>query len=331
MEPPAARADSYRGETGYSWLYRATALNGKARVTITVLIIAVAAGIFAWYNHQGSDNAPDSILGYIYAVIGTVLLLLAAILFTVRRRSHRQRVIGGLRSSLGWHMCFGIMGLAFVSMHSFGEFNLRTGTYALYGMIALVLSGLVGRLLDRVMPRLIAGEVHRALTAQGEDRIEQISQKLQATVIHQRKHIRAFPAQPAPTEGIMITDSNALTPLKVSTVQPSGWREQTLHTPWDLGYISLEATPQELRGTGSPLQIPARSSSLDYAGPMMPGAQEHMHELEAVQSAMKRELFYRYITRYWRRFHILLALTTLGLVVWHIVYALQLLLPTLIH
>jgi hypothetical protein len=63
----------------------------------------------------------------------------------------------------------------------------------------------------------------------------------------------------------------------------------------------------------------------------MPGAQQHIHELEVVQGAMKRELFYRYITRYWRRFHVLLALTTVGLVIWHIVYALQLLLPTLLH
>ena len=61
----------------------------------------------------------------------------------------------------------------------------------------------------------------------------------------------------------------------------------------------------------------------------MPGTQEHIAELEDVQRAMSRELFYRYLTRYWRRFHILLALVTVGLLVWHIVYALQLLLPTL--
>ena len=64
---------------------------------------------------------------------------------------------------------------------------------------------------------------------------------------------------------------------------------------------------------------------------MLPGSQEHISEMEDVRRAMQNELFYRYITRYWRRFHILLALTTVGLLIWHVVYALQLLIPTLIH
>jgi hypothetical protein len=50
-----------------------------------------------------------------------------------------------------------------------------------------------------------------------------------------------------------------------------------------------------------------------------------------MQHAMQRELFYRYVIRYWRVFHVSLALLTVGLMLWHIVYALQLLLPTLLH
>ena len=45
----------------------------------------------------------------------------------------------------------------------------------------------------------------------------------------------------------------------------------------------------------------------------MPGAQEHISELQEVEQAMQRELFYRYVIRYWRKFHILLALLTLAL------------------
>jgi hypothetical protein len=63
----------------------------------------------------------------------------------------------------------------------------------------------------------------------------------------------------------------------------------------------------------------------------MPGAQEHISALKSMQQAMQRELFYRYVIRYWRVFHVSLALLTVGLVLWHIVYALQLLLPTLLH
>jgi hypothetical protein len=337
MQNRRERSNTRKGEAGYSWLYYASALNGGVRVVTTILVIGLAAGIFVWYSRVGNDASPDSSLGYTYAIIGTVLLLMSATMYTLRRRSHRQRVIGGLRAALGWHMCFAYMGLAFLCMHSFGELNPRTGTYALYGMIALVISGMIGRLLDRLVPRLIAGEVHQVLTAQGEDRIETISQKLQAIVGHNKQGIRGFAAPAAKREATVATNgisdnhtNNSLVPLPQREV--TNWRDQTLHTPWDLAYISLESTPQELtREVGQYRFVPDKKSTLLRPGALIPGTQEHISELEDVQQAMQHELFYRYITRYWRRFHILLALTTVGLLIWHVVYALQLLIPTLLH
>lgn len=321
-----ASFEEHRGEAGYSWLYRATAWNGGMRVLVTILVIVLAGGFFAWYTRTGSDVSPDSPVGLIYATAGSLLLLFAATMFSLRRRSHRKRVVGGLRASLGWHMCFGIMGLALLSMHSFGELNPRSGTYALYGMIAMVISGLVGRMLDRMMPRLVAGEVHQALTAQGEDRIESISQKLQAIVAHNTQDIRGFSA----SESRKSADRNSLVP--VATSRAVTWRDQSLHTPWDLAYISLESTPQELsRDTGQFRFVPDRKSEFLRPGALMPGTQEQISELEEVRHAMKRELFYRHITLYWRRFHILLALVTLGLLTWHLVFAMQLLMTAMMH
>lgn len=323
MDVNEKRYDMRKGEAGYSWLYGAVAMNGGTRVLVTILVIALAAGFLVWYSRTGNDVSPDSVVGLIYASTGTLLLLLAATLFSLRRRSHRKRVVSGLRSSLGWHMCFALMGLAFLAMHSFGELNPRTGTYALYGMVALVISGLIGRALDRLMPRLIAGEVHQALTAQGEDRIETISQKLQAIVVHNTQDIRGF-AAPGSRKSVVSSSPQS----RAVTV-----RDQTpLHTPWDLAYISLDSTPQELsRDTGQFRFVPDRKSELLRPGALMPGSQEQISELEMVRHAMRRELFYRYVTRYWRRFHILLALVTLGLLVWHIVFALQLWMTSMMH
>jgi hypothetical protein len=331
MESRKERALEQKGEIGYSWLYRATAMNSGVRVLTTLLVIVLAAGFFAWYSRVSTDTAPDSLVGLIYATIGTLLLLLAATMFSLRRRSHRRREVGGLRASLGWHMCFALMGLAFLGMHSFGEFNPRTGTYALYGMVALVISGLIGRMLDRLMPRLIAAEAHQALTALGDDRIETISQQLQAMVAHNTQNVRGFAA---PSSAARPANSSLAT-LPQANMQ--GGRDQTardqaLRMPWDLAYISLESTPQELsRDSGSFRLVPDRKSDLLRPGALMPGTQEHMGELEEVRRAMQRELLYRYVTRYWRKFHILLALVTVGLLVWHIEFALQLILPTLFH
>jgi hypothetical protein len=109
-------------------------------------------------------------------------------------------------------------------------------------------------------------------------------------------------------------------------------KDQALQTPWDLAYISLEATPQELSLEANHYRfIPDKKSALVHPGALMPGAQEHISELQEVEQAMQRELFYRYVIRYWRKFHIFLALLTLALTIWHLVYAAQLLLPVLLH
>jgi hypothetical protein len=316
MEHGKGHSGKQRGEAGYSWLYHASAPRSSLRVLLTLLIIVLAAGFLVWYIRAGNDASPDSPVGLLYASAGTILLLLALILYSLQHRSHRQRKLGGLRASLGWHMCLAVTALALLAMHSFAEFNPRSGTYALYGMVALVISGLIGRLLDRLIPRLMASEVHQALTAQGDDRIENISQKLQAIVVHNSQSLRGFAAPGERPE-------NSLVPLP--SQQATGWRDRTLHTPWDLAYISLEPPPREPgREHGQFSPTAERKSALLRPGALLPDTQQEIGELEGVHEAMRRELFYRYITRYWRRLHILLALVTLGLVIWHIIYALQL-------
>jgi hypothetical protein len=307
------------------------------RVFITLLLLAGGIAFFAWYSHNSQDNSPDSLGGYALAILGTLFLVLAGVLYSLRRRRHKSRVvghIGQLNASLGWHVCFAIVGLELLFLHSFGNFNPRTGTYALYGLIALAVSGVIGRLLDRLLPRMIAGEVHKALTATGDDRVESISQKLQAIVQYNTASIQGFAPSP-PMNAQQPKRSTSLVSLSggpLSNHFPFEYQNQPLHTPWDLAYISLEATPQELsRETGQYRFVPDKKSELVRPGALMPGAQEHISELREVERAMQRELFYRYMIRYWRRFHILLALVTLGLVIWHLVFAAELLIPVLLH
>ncbi len=325
MENGRGHAGRQKGEAGYSWLYRAPAPRGGLRVLVVLLVIGLAGGFFIWYVRSGNDASPDSPIGLIYASAGTMLLLLALTLYSLHRRSHRHRVVGGLRASLGWHMCLAFMGLALLAMHSFGELNPRTGTYALYGMLALVVSGLIGRLLDRLVPRMMASEVHQALTAQGDDRIETISQKLQSIVVHNTQSIRGFAAPDEKNR-----PGNSLVP--VSSPHTLTWRDRSLHTPWDLAYISLEPTPQELSRESNQFRLAPEKKS-DFLRPvaLISGTEEEIDELEVVREAMRRELFYRYVTRYWRKFHVLLALVTLGLLIWHIVYALQLMFVPMLH
>src|SRR5262249_32668660 len=154
------------GEKGYPLFFFTKTSAWVTSTSFGLLVIVLGSALYIWYSRVSNDPAPDSIVGFGYAFAGTTFLILAAVSYTLRRRS-RQRAIGQLHAALQWHVCFGIVGLVLLFMHSFGNFNPRSGTFALYGMIALVISGLVGRLLDRLMPRLIAGEVRKVLTVQG--------------------------------------------------------------------------------------------------------------------------------------------------------------------
>ena len=78
---------------------------------LTLLIISGASLTFyIWYSHYGSDPAPDGIPGLIYAIVGTTLLVIVALGYTLRRRS-RKRDIGKLHAALNWHFCLGILSL----------------------------------------------------------------------------------------------------------------------------------------------------------------------------------------------------------------------------
>ena len=301
------------------------------RLLVIFLGVAVGVVFFVWYIQHSNDVSPDSIAGYTYAIIGTLFLLLAAVLYSLKRRSHKKRTVGQLHKTLNWHICFGVLGLVFLFLHSFGNFNPRTGTYTLYGMIALALSGVIGRFLDRLVPRLITSEVHKALNVMGEDRIETISQTLQAIVVHNTQDLHSFavvPREKSPDASKSLVSLSGPVSSDFSFIH----KDQALQTPWDLAYISLDATPQELSLEANHYRfIPDKKSELVRPGALMPGAQEHISELQKVEQAMQRELFYRYVIRYWRKFHILLALLTFALTLWHLIYAGQLLLPVLLH
>jgi len=315
---------SQKGESGYPWLFFYARSSWVTGLIVTLIIIGLTGAFYIWYSQSGNDTAPDGIAGLSYATIGTIFLILALVLYSLRRRL-RKRAIGKLHASLNWHMFFAITGLILLLMHSFGNFNPVSGTYAFCGMIALTLSGLVGRVLDRLIPRIITSEVSKALTVQGEDRVTTISQKLQAIVVHNtQEELQGIPldtkgALPMPVQGSRLNSTFLDTTTKLST-------------PWDLAYISLEPTQQELdRDAPHYRFVPDKKSPLTRPGAAMPGAQEQISALQNVQRAMQREQFYRYVIRYWRVVHLLLALLTIGLVIWHLIFAAHILFPTVFH
>jgi hypothetical protein len=265
-----------QGEKGYPWFSWSEGLSSR-KPLLALLVVIVTSGLFAgWYLQTGLDPAPDSVVGYIYAFVGTGFFLAALIAYTRKRQSH-HRIVGQLNAALNWHTVFGLLGLFFLVLHSFGNLNPRSGTYALYGMIALAISGIAGRVLDRILPRLAANEVQRATTAQGEDRVDAISHQLETISAQGASRPRQLVRLPSPESTYWLGDPDSV---------PEIIEMQSL-----LGHHTAE----------------------------------NIHALRKVEQSVAREHLYRYMIRYWRLFHKLLALTTVALTIWHLVYAIQLL------
>ena len=314
---PAALNREHEGESGYPRLFFYPTGAWALAFIITLLAIGGGAAFYVWYMRPGADTFPGSTVGLIYAVIATIFFVLAAAGYALRRRS-RKRAVGQLNASLNWHIFLAIIALAFAFFHALGHFAAISGTYALIGLLILALSGLVGRWLDRVLPRMITAEVDAVLTVQGDDRGETLSQELRAIVTEHR--LAVPPRQPSNQDPARGTRSPAL-PAQIA-----------LNVPWDLAYISLEPTQQELdRDAPHYRFIPDRKSDLSLVDVLLPPAEKPMAEMRRMQQAMSREQRYRRLIRLWRSVHITLAIVAVGLIIYHLIFVSVLFLPGLIH
>jgi hypothetical protein len=277
-------------------------------------LVALLTGVGLAYLYtmylRSNDASPDSIYGYGFAIAGTTLLLLVGVGYALRKRTGHRKP-GRLHAFLAWHMAGGILGLVLILMHANGHFNPRTGTYALYGLIGLVVSGVIGRVLDRLSPRWAAQAALQALSATGEERLDDLEEELAAI------------AQDAQT--------------RRESLQEQGARG----APWDLAYYDLDPEVDDiprllhrgLRGESGPILNLKRLSgplvvprSQQAAAPRRQSTDALARQAIDIQRAMSREQFYLQLVRVWRKLHTLISLVTLGLVLWHLEFAATLLL-----
>src|SRR5260370_4545154 len=288
-------------------------------VLTTLGIIILALVTLLIYTRISNDRSPDGTVGLAYAIAGLFFMGLATAGYTLSRRS-RKRIVGALNAALNWHISFGIIALFMLFLHSFGNFELVSGTYALFGLVALVISGVIGRILDRFVPRLIAHEVNIALTEQGDDRIESVTRTLHDITTYHKDQAHSFKTQ----SDLLVAEKD----MHAATAHLVSRDGTALPTSWDLAYISLAETPQEIERDAEHYRlVPDRKSSLSDPSPLIPGLQEHMAEFHTVQQTLQRQRLYRAIIRYWRVFHVCLSLLTICLTLLPLEFAATILFP----
>jgi hypothetical protein len=130
------------------------------------LLLAVLLGL-AWLVAFGKLYEPGSDLGYNLGLAGG-LLMLSMLVYPLRKR---LRVLAGLGSMAGWfkfHMVAGIGGPLLILFHSTFKTASMNGSVALYAMLLVASSGVVGRFLYRHIHRGLYGR-QITLAEAGED------------------------------------------------------------------------------------------------------------------------------------------------------------------
>jgi len=111
------------------------------RVVWFAFIVIVLA---AWMVSRGGIIKPGSGLGYYMGYVGGVMMLLM-LLYPVRKHVGWARNWGPLRYWFMLHMVFGIGGPTLVLFHSAFHVKSLNAAVALYSMLLVAISGIVGR------------------------------------------------------------------------------------------------------------------------------------------------------------------------------------------
>lgn len=132
-----------------------TLLNGVGWFFAVLLGCIVVA--LAWFVSIGDIYTPGSTLGYNLGLIGG--LMMASLLFyPLRKRVPFFERFGKMEHWFGYHMVGGIAGPLLVLFHSTFKVGSMNGSVALYSMLAVAVSGIVGRFIYRHIYRGLSGQ-----------------------------------------------------------------------------------------------------------------------------------------------------------------------------
>jgi hypothetical protein len=125
------------------------------RVSITVLVGLVI--FLAWLVRNGDIYASNSDFAYYIGLVGG-LLMLALLLYPLRKRIPSWERLGKMESWFKYHMVAGIVGPLLVLFHSTFRTGSLNGAAALYSMLLVAISGVMGRFIYRHIHRGLYGK-----------------------------------------------------------------------------------------------------------------------------------------------------------------------------
>ena len=163
---------------------------------ILILLYIIFSAIFIYYIFDGwsyyiadlidrprldghTNLKPGGLRGHGLGMIGTFMMLLL-LLYSLRKRSSMFQGVGSISRWLDIHILMGIMGPLFIILHSSFKLN-GIVSISFWSMIAVALSGVLGRYIYAQIPRGIQGN---ELSLQD---VEELDQQLNQTLTEKFK------------------------------------------------------------------------------------------------------------------------------------------------
>lgn len=110
-----------------------------------IFFIAVAILLlFGWLTRHESYLSPENGLGYYFGIIGGSLMLLLT-LYSFRKKYRFMRNWGPVKYWFTLHMLMGVLGPVFILFHANFSMGSTNSSFALWAMIIVASSGLIGR------------------------------------------------------------------------------------------------------------------------------------------------------------------------------------------
>jgi len=124
---------------------------------VGILLMLGAMVFLAWLVRTAGLYEAGSDFGYNLGLVGG-LLMLSLLLYTVRKRFLSFDRFGKMENWFKYHMLAGIVGPLLVLFHSTFRTGSMNGAAALYAMVLVAVSGLVGRFIYRHIHRGMYGK-----------------------------------------------------------------------------------------------------------------------------------------------------------------------------
>lgn len=124
------------------------------RSSIALLVVLLL--VLAWLVAFGKLYEPGSTLGYNLGLAGG-LLMVSLLIYPLRKRVRFLAWLGHMETWFKFHMLAGIGGPLLVLFHSTFKIGSMNGRVALYAMLLVAFSGVVGRFLYRHLHRGLYG------------------------------------------------------------------------------------------------------------------------------------------------------------------------------